>query len=62
MRNLLGPNLKSAAFLSATALLLSGLSLQALSEAPASSEERRYTFSWPYADDDKMKPRGRHHN
>ena len=58
MRNLFGPNLNSAAFLSATALLLSGLSLQALSEAPASSEVHRYTFSWPYADDDKMKPRG----
>ena len=58
MRNLLKPSLKSAVFLTATALSLSVLSLQALSEAPASSEEHRYTFSWPYADDDKMKPRG----
>ena len=58
MRNILKPNLKSTAFRTATALFLSVLALQALSEAPASSEERRYTFSWPYADDDKMKPRG----
>ena len=58
MRNLLKPNLKSAASLTATALLLSVLSFQALSEAPTSSEEHRYTFSWPYAEDDKMKPRG----
>ena len=58
MRNVLKPNLKSAALRGASALLLSVLSLQALSAAPAIAEERRYTFSWPYADDDKMKPRG----
>ena len=40
------------------AFLLSFMSLEVLSDISTNSNVSRYTFSWPYTDDDKMKPRG----
>ena len=40
------------------AFLLSFMSLEVLSDISTNSNVSRYTFSWLYTDDDKMKPRG----
>ena len=57
MRYELNPNYKSVALLGAALLFFLVQSFQAFSES-AASPSSRYTFSWPYADADEMKPRG----